>query len=316
MRNRWRKSNQRIGFSLVELLIVVGAIGVLIGLMLPAVQQVRGTAARSLCLDNLRQIGLALHHYHDTNGRLPPRKAQQDLSRSHEPDTLLTWMVLLLPFLDQDSLWATSERACRLDPRPFHDPPHVGNTKVLPVYICPADGRLRTPLTTAAGNHAAFTSYIGIAGSPIGGTTIRDGTSLVRVNAPGVLGNAPGIRFTQVRDGTSQTIMVGERPPPGSLQAGRWYSGKFGIEPYSGPDESMTIPPAGYIDDPACSVVGAGFGPGQLGNPCDRFQLWSLHLSGANCLFADGSARFMRHAAAPIMPALATRSGGEVVDIP
>jgi prepilin-type processing-associated H-X9-DG protein len=110
--------------------------------------------------------------------------------------------------------------------------------------------------------------------------------------------------------------MVGERPPPNSFQAGRWYTRHYIPAPFAGPDGIMTIPPAGFVDDLECSVAGRGFGPGRPDNPCDRFQLWSFHPGGANMLFADGSVRYLSYAAAPVMPALATRSGGEVVDVP
>ncbi len=305
----------RSGFSLVELLVVIGVTGVLLGLLLPAVQRARASADRVKCLNNLRQIGIALHHHHDVHGGLPPRPARGNAQQG--PNRLLSWMALILPQMDQGPLWALSESACRAGGYPFQDPPHVGYTTVVPAYVCPADGRSLSPLTAPSGDRAAFTSYIGIAGSPHGGRRFVWGGSVLLVNAAGVFGDVPGIRLSAVTDGLSQTLMVGERPPPDSLQAGRWYTPhQSGLNPFPGPDESMPLPSASHLGDTGCAGPISSFGPGRADNPCDRFHLWSLHPGGANFLFADASARFFSYSLANIMPALATRSGGEVVTVP
>jgi prepilin-type processing-associated H-X9-DG protein len=179
--------------------------------------------------------------------------------------------------------------------------------------VCPDDPRLLQPLSNVDEDPAAFSSYLGVSGSPVGGSYISVGSSLVLVNAPGVLGQTPGIRFADILDGMSQTLMVGERPPPQSLQAGRWYTATAPPSVlFPGPDESMPIPSSALLGD-ICIPSSTGFGPGQLSSPCDRFHFWSLHPGGAHFLFADGSARFLGYSAANIMPALATRAGGEIV---
>ncbi len=285
----------RKSFSLVELLVVIGLLGVLLGLILPAVQQVRETAARSNCLNNLKQIGLALHDYHNVTGRFPPQPTQN--LPKNDPNVMLGWMVLILPAMDQASLLSISEQACRIDPYPFHNPPHVGAGTIVKTYVCPSDGRFLVPLATQGGERETFTSFIGISGSAIG----------LRI-VPGILGQIAGPRLSDITDGTSQTIMVGERPPPVTLEAGRWYSSR-----YSGPDLSMSIPALINPDD-NCSAI--NFGPGRIGNPRDRCHIWSFHPGGANFLFADGSVHFLSYSAASILPALATRAGGEAISLP
>ena len=99
----------RIGFSLVEVLVVLGILALLMSLILPAVQRTRDAASRADCQNRLRQIGIALHNYHDTNGRLPPRKYTSNLDR--DPDNLLSWLALILPQMDQLALWAVSDAA-------------------------------------------------------------------------------------------------------------------------------------------------------------------------------------------------------------
>jgi prepilin-type processing-associated H-X9-DG protein len=127
----------------------------------------------------------------------------------------------------------------------------------------------------------------------------------------------PGSRFAAVSDGLSQTIMVGERPPPDSLQAGWWYPGLVGYgTDFRGPNNVITLGGVLLFGGDPCTKIRGTLGPGRLDNPCDRFHLWSLHTGGANFLFADGSARFLSYSAEPIVIALATRAGGETVAIP
>jgi len=294
---------RRAGFTLVEVLVVIGVIGVLIGLTLPAVQRARASASRVSCQNRLKQVGVALQNTHAAHGRLPPLPGKH----SPSPDlyALLGWMAHILPYIDQDALFRTSEHACRTDPNPFHNPPHVGLATIIPAYVCPDDGRL-TPMTDSFGVTAAYTSYIGVNGAFV--------PALGRA-LPGPFGRP----LTDVADGTSQTLLVGERPPPDSLQAGWWYPVYAGSgEGFRGPNSFMVVnDPIMFAQDYECAGAWRGhFGPGRLDNPCDRYHFWSLHPGGANWLFVDGSVRFFAYSADPIIAALATRAGGETVEMP
>jgi prepilin-type N-terminal cleavage/methylation domain-containing protein/prepilin-type processing-associated H-X9-DG protein len=292
---------RRKGYSMVELLVVISIIGILLGLLLPAVQQGREAAARVQCQNNMRQIGIALHNYHDSHGHLPPGQPKNQ----DDPNYSLTWDALILPQIDQGPLWAQTERAFQTRPRwPYDNPPHVALATVVKTYVCPDDGRLFSPITDRDGVTAAYTSYLGVRG---GG------------RADGVLGIRPkGINLTSITDGTSQTLMVGERPPPDTLQAGWWYSrtraggGVWGV--LYGPDDAIATDGSTTPTDPCRGPF--RFGPGRTSNPCDRHHFWSLHPGGANFLFADASVHFMLYSAQPIMIALGTRNGGEVVALP
>jgi len=295
------RGRPRPAASLVEALVAIGIIGLLLALLLPAVQRIREAAAKLQCQSNLRQIGIALHHYHATHGRLPPGPIR---SRGNDPNWLLIWHALLLPYVEQDALWAQTEAACRADPRPYMNPPHVGLATVIPVYGCPADSRLSRPLTDSDGVTATYTSYLGISGAFL--------------HPDGLFGHGnmgPGLRLTDATDGLSNTLLVGERPPPDTLQAGQWYSrmwplsNRFGQ--LRGPEGHMRVVQAASGPDPCISGTGFQFGPGRTENPCDRYHFWSLHPGGANFLFGDGSIRFLQYSARPLLPALATRNGGE-----
>jgi prepilin-type processing-associated H-X9-DG protein len=290
---------------LVEVLVILGLLGVLIGLLLPAVQNSRAAAVRIKCQDNMRQVGVAQHNHHAAHGRFPPADGS---SHPASPARLLSWHALLLPYIGQEPLWTASAAACQADPVPYHNPPHVGYATAVPEFSCPADDRLRAPLLTPDGEQVAFTSYLGV----IGGHT-RQGLGA------GLFYAFPGSRLTDISDGASQTLAVGERPPPGGLQAGQWYNGRYIAGRFGWPNQLMeipqiTLPGVGVVTD--CTNITGRYGPGRLDNPCDRFHFWSLHPGGANWLFADGAVRFLRYEARDVLPALATRAGGEAVTLP
>lgn len=298
-------NGRRSAVTLVEVLVTIGIIGVVVGLILPAVSSSRAAAARLQCMNNLKQVGVALHHYHNSNNCLPPRPP---LTKANgDPNAILGWMALILPYVEQGELYRISEQACQSDPNPLHSPPHIGLKSVIKMYVCPSDGRLTAPLTDPYGVSASFTSYIGIAGVVPPGATR---------GLKGPLGGRVGSRFSAITDGLSQTIMVGERPPPDSLQAGWWYPRTYAYSnPERGPNNGIHLGGVLPTADIACDGIKGTFGPGRLSNPCDRFHLWSLHLGGANFLMADGSVRYLPYTSAAVVVALASQAGGEVVDL-
>jgi len=297
---------KRSGWTLVETLVSLGIFSLLLGIFLPAVQNVRESAARAKCLDRMRQIGVALHGYEGLHGRLPPRVALRPGFPA--PEAALSWMALILPQIGEPALYGESVRACTLDPDPMHNPPHVGFATTVNGYVCP-DDPITAPQTDRWGRTVSFTSYLGVSGAALPGR---------RRTSAGVFGSFPGCKVTDITDGTSSTLMVGERPPPASLQAGWWYPimGLQGVG-LIGPNNYVTF--GEYISaqgDPECKANLHFFGPGQADNPCDRYHFWSYHPGGGNWLFADASVRFLQYSADPLMPALATRAGGEPVTVP
>jgi prepilin-type processing-associated H-X9-DG protein len=312
MRTCGQGTARRAGVTLIETLVVLGVIGLACGLLIPAVQRARETAARAGCLNNLKQIGHALHNYHDTFGCFPPARPRVPFP-TNDPQTLLSWMALILPQMGEESLSDLSRQACALDGNPIHNPPHVGFATIIRSYVCPDDNpRLTSPLGNSQFSPAAFTSYIGLLG--VAGQNLPGEAGYVPP-LDGPLGRRPGVRLSEVTDGTSRTIMAGERPPPSSLQAGRWYP-SYEYDISTGPDEYLLFPEINALD-PGCPHTGyPSFGPGRMANPCDRFHLWSFHPGGGNFLFCDGSARFLPYYVEPLIPALSTIAGGEEVTLP
>lgn len=293
MSSRWPP---RLGATLVEVLVVIGVIGLVVSMLIPAIQYLRATADQLACASNLRQVALACQNYHATHGRFPPPLP----SGPHSDEDLLSWMVYLLPFLENDDSLAAAFHALQTDPEPLHNPPHRGLATVVKAYVCPTDRRLLSPLTDRFGVTAAFTSYLGVGGAVIPGQ--RSG------------GAGPFyLSIPEIHDGTSNTIMIGERPPPESLQAGWWYPGYLGTGTgFRGPNNFLYLGGVVLVvGDSECGPSDRNLGPGRTDNPCDRFHFWSLHGRGSNFAFADGSVRFLGYRFDRLLPALATANGGE-----
>lgn len=303
----------RRGFSLVELLVVIGVIGVLLCLLLPAVQRVRETAARAACANNLRQLGTALHHYHDVFGTLPPDMIVRDYNGPGGHHTYaLQWPALILPYIEQGPVFQQMLEAYRITWEPWLNPPHTGLATVVRSFVCPSDARLSQPITDDVRLTAAYASYVGVSGS-----VMADGAMGGRQS--GDIWLSGGIRIADITDGTSTTLLAGESPPLGFHLLGCWYSNSSpstGWGPHDrGYGGAMTMSAYWPKDTSECSGP-FQFGPGSLQNPCDSNHFWSLHSGGANFVFCDGSVHFLAYSAAPLMPALASRAGGEAVAVP
>lgn len=292
---------RRSAVTLVELLVVLAIFGVLVGLILPAVQQARAAAVRTSCQSRLQQIGLALHGHHDTYGAFPPGQDNSPFGTGRGSEGL-SWLAKILPFVEQQSLWERSLQALVQDRVPWHDPPHVGLATVIPIYTCPADNRVSSPQTGPDGIRAAYTSYLAVHGD-FGRTP------------NGVLPFGSTVRIVDITDGTSHTVMVGERPPSAWLDSGWWYASHWNAYAFDFLlGAAMYAQPVGDCMPNNDGVF--SFGPGRINNQCDMYHFWSLHSGGANFAFADGSVRFLSYSIGPKLRGLASRNGGEIVDLP
>jgi prepilin-type N-terminal cleavage/methylation domain-containing protein/prepilin-type processing-associated H-X9-DG protein len=292
--------SRRPGYTLIELLVVIAIIAVLIGLLLPAVQKVREAAARTTCANNLKQLGLGMHGYHDQFGALPPGLRIW----GNERHPWLSWRGRLLPFVDQQPLWDRVEADYLANPFPFNPPIHVARATVLPVLGCPSDDRLRTAWVVKDDDTLALSSYLGVSG--------RDSQ---RVD--GIMFLDSAVRLTHVADGTSNTLMVGERPPDERLIYGWWYVGA-GVSETGTLDTHLGTRETNWAGlwPGVCGLGPYNYREGRIPDRCSAFHFWSLHPGGAHFAFCDGSVKFLTYSADPVMPALATRAGGEVAEVP
>ncbi len=275
----------------------------LVGLVLSAVQNVRRAAARLACQNNLKQLALGLHQYHDANNTFPPGH------RSFlNPDRLAFsgWTLSVLPYVEQQTLYDRALVAYRTAPVPFFNPPHTGFNTVVPVFNCPADDRVRSPqLATRTNKYVAFTSYLGVSGKNY-------------ATKDGVFYQNSRINMLGISDGTSNTLMLGERPPSADFQFGWWYAG-IGQRLTGSGDHVLGVREANLLPIATGSRCGPGnypFRASRFDDQCGMFHFWSPHADGANFAVADGSIRFLRYSANDLMPALASRAGGEVAAVP
>ncbi len=287
-------SSHRRALTLLELLVALAIIAILIALLIPAVQKARASMARVECANHLKQIGLALHNYHAAHQRFPaalgPPVEEGAMGPADAPAPVpannATWIRSILPNLErQNATW----------------------DQVIAVLSCPADPRgslLYNPL-----DGHGYTSYLAVAG-----LEIYDTQGMMYLNS--------SVRATDVTDGLSNTLMVAERPPAimGEQDGWGWW------ESFNVGDVSIGLKVTQWLEYTSCTESPQYFRPGAssasltsfTGDPtfCHANHPWSFHLGGANMLMGDGAVRLVQNADAPLLPALATRAGGETAELP
>jgi prepilin-type N-terminal cleavage/methylation domain-containing protein/prepilin-type processing-associated H-X9-DG protein len=282
----------RRGFTLIELLVVIAIIGVLIGLLVPAVQKVRAAAARLQCLNNLLQVGLALQNYHDTARAFPPGYISNYDAAGNDTGPGWGWASLILPHMEQQNLYA----GIRFD-QPIESTVN-SSARVMPIksYVCPADG---APPTWAATRYNAA----GIPVAKVCDMASANYVGVFGVTEPGVDGEGVFYRNSRVRiadiaDGTSLTIVVGERAQ--LLGPATWVGAVTGAELFPYNSSNMVLGHTGASNGPVAPVEVNNFS--------------SRHAGGVQFLFADGHVQFLGSSVSQaVYQALSTRAGGEPV---
>jgi prepilin-type N-terminal cleavage/methylation domain-containing protein len=308
------RSSIRRAFTLIELLVVIAIIAVLIGLLLPAVQKVRSAADRIKCTNNLKQIGLALHSYHDANNHFPPGYVDGNTNPNSTPDNDVGpgwgWAAFILPYVEQDNVY----RQINLK-LPMSDPANATiSLQALAVFQCPSDSlqdpfdvydsTFTTPIAKVAhSNYVGCNGWIecfnGAGGNP--GTTGNDGlTGASGAAGVGFFWRNSHTRIGDVTDGMSNTIMAGERSSnhapatwTGAVAGGRCPAWMAGQAPYS--------PPPGPAYDNADFGEAFVLAHGNATHlPSADFPIfdpdvfYSLHTpQGAHFVFGDGSVHFL-----------------------
>ncbi len=309
----------RAAFTLIELLVVIAIIAILIGLLLPAVQKVREAAARMKCQNQIKQIALSCHSYHDVHGRLIP---------AYVGNTQLSWTVYILPYMENDPLFKA------MDTNPGGS--YTGTNRNNPYgltrianYLCPsspvemmqtgAPNNVNPPdLVPATSGQPPFTlHYYGMTGprgtNPTTGaaypvtTCSHDGVPMATSGMfqPDVRANVVvgPIKLTDVTDGTSNTIMIAEMSWA-STYGTRYRSWLRG-------GESGSCFACGARN--ATNAINSALKANLIGQYND-VPMGSMHTGGANFALGDGSVRFIRDSVdMPTYRALASRNGGEVL---
>jgi prepilin-type N-terminal cleavage/methylation domain-containing protein/prepilin-type processing-associated H-X9-DG protein len=302
---------RRHGFTLIELLVVISIIAVLIGLLLPAVQAAREAARRAQCVNNLKQMGIALHNYHDAVGAFPPGWVARRDASGENAGPGWGWAAQLLPYLEQAPLHAAVNMNLPVEAAANS----TARLAKLSVFACPSD-RAFVPTFTVVDASTSSTAL----GAPICDVASSDyvgsfGTGDVsdtpgRDHGDGLFFRDDSVKLAEVTDGTSQTLAVGEKSQ--NLARATWTGAVTGAAvPITELQAEDGLSPEG---GDALVVAHTGELDGPNSRPAHADQFWALHPGGVNFLFADGSVHFVKERRPlPVFQALATRRGGEVL---
>jgi prepilin-type N-terminal cleavage/methylation domain-containing protein/prepilin-type processing-associated H-X9-DG protein len=307
----------RVAFTLIELLVVIAIIAILIGLLLPAVQKVREAAANAKCQNNLKQLGLAVHNYHNAYDYIPPNAKviaynwAGDSTNSTNPPW--SWIARILPYIEQANL----ANAYNIPAGTLVNA-QAGLAVPIPTLFCPSDGteagQTATDWANISGIVMSLTNYQGCSGSNWGWNSganfttafpVADPSPPPGVNAEDGLDHGNGIfyrtdgnrplKLAHITDGTSNTFMIGENLHSYANHCGGWA--------YPNYANATCAIPLNYND-----------ATGSQTNWPNRYSFHSKHTSGANFCFADGSVRFINNGIdLNTYRALSTIHGGEPI---
>jgi prepilin-type N-terminal cleavage/methylation domain-containing protein/prepilin-type processing-associated H-X9-DG protein len=332
---RWARQ----AFTLVELLVVITIIGILMSLLLPAVQSARESARRLQCANNIKQLGLALQTYHTAMGKFPPSSvwkagANFDASRvdnTNDFDLYENWVIIILPQLENQNLRNQFDLTVAINETNNNAKNQAARATQLSVMLCPSDSYNQKPFmgsgsshtnqlgdNWARGNYAAnaalgYMSYNIHGGSP-SYDAANPATGWTNRYVRGVMGVNASLRIDDIKDGASNTILVGEIRTgitsfdcrgvwamSGGCPSALWAHGYHGDD--NGPNSTTVNKGDGMM---SCTDVNSAVGDtsgkqlAALGLPCwvSDSPNWqqtarSMHTGGVNVCFADGSVRLI-----------------------
>ena len=300
-----RFTRRRRGFTLIELLVVIAIIAILIGLLVPAVQKVREAAARTQCVNNLKQIALSVHGYHDVFKKFPSNKSpvQYDMT-----DNSWSWLSRILPYVEQGNLYKQGN----LDNFPTFNANLTVYATQITVFLCPSDPSsvsARTDRANTGGTPCGMTNYRGVSGSnwawgsytntgPSGNNNGLDAGDGIFYRSD----DKRPLRLTGITDGTSNTLMIGEDLPDINAHCG-WPNANYACGTCSIPlNNAMVSGQPGYNN---------------IGDWPNVYSFRSRHPGGANFARADATVGFISTMIdITLYRSIATIRGGEIVVIP
>lgn len=309
-------SRKRRGFTLIELLVVIAIIAILVALLLPAVQQAREAARRTQCKNNLKQLGLAIHNYHEQFSVFP-------IGSSSPFNTLTNWRAHILPFLDQAPLY----NKLNFVGGSFLGSGLSGGNEILanlsiPAYLCPSSSLNPTVGGINNGQNTLMHMYVGIAGATPdpGGRTVGSASNYGGFYCNnGTFRHNQSSRIADLTDGTSNTMMIGEQSgltgtsDVRSAYYGGWTGTTFGGAvsasiPAGADSWSTGLTAIQYVINPKTTAGGSD-------NPWDaNTALTSFHTGGVHGLMGDGAVRFFsQNMDMETLRRLAARDDGQVV---
>ena len=301
----------RLAFTLIELLVVIAIIAILIGLLLPAVQKVREAAARMTCTNNLKQIGIAVHNYHDAQQEFPYARPwkytssgieveeyEDDASNVWPPttNTVGSWLVRIMPYVEQGNLISQQINSSVDTKAKWNAMRDVFKATSIKMFTCPSDGLVEVKPRI---------NYLGMTGNDeLEGSDATNG--LFAVYEYYEYHTRRPVKVANITDGTSNSLAAGERPIADMDWGKLIYTDSHTVLAH--PNREIYT-----IDDCNGNEVFRNDLQSRKNSSC---HYWSMHTGGANWLLCDGSVRFLTYSNADLVTQMASINGGEVVALP
>jgi prepilin-type N-terminal cleavage/methylation domain-containing protein len=300
---------RRTGFTLIELLVVIAIIAILIALLLPAVQQAREAARRTQCKNNLKQVGLALHNYHDTMDCFPYGHQQEVTGASHRRDC---WYQRVLPYVEQTALYNAYETDKTEYIHNIAASATVGYIAKQPIamFSCPSDPT--NPGFGASGSTTAFQGNYVVSAGPGNVTSIANGVVTITdrdvgasLDAGGLFCKNKKLGISACTDGTSNTLLASEGLIRGNTGSATWgeLGGYWGGAPHGAYGFSVGEPPNSPVADRVYSCKATTLPGAPKNAPCENGNAGGLagryafarsyHTGGVTVTMADGAVRFV-----------------------
>ncbi len=305
-------SRLRRGFTLIELLVVIAIIATLVAILLPAVQQAREAARRSTCKNNLKQLGIALHNYHDTHNVFPSGQYQSvsydvGATTNEKNKNRYCWMQMILPFMEQTALYDQLAPQFSGSTASYQ---WTGRESIIPSFSCPSDPA--NPKVNSFGFHG---NYLAVHG---GSSLQASSTDTSGRNCNGIFFVQSAIRIADITDGTSNTAMMGEivlvptaEEVANADRRGAYFNAQHGNVTLALRDNPNTPQPDMQYTGRYVSTSKA---PAAVAGSYYRTNARSYHQGGVQMTFADGSVRFLsENISNTTYLRLGNRKDGEVI---